>query len=480
MTSSFPAATKIPISPKNLGAESFRRDHHVKYAYVAGSMVKGIASVDLVTRMAKAGFLSFYGAGGQRLETIDAAIVRIKENLPPSAPFGVNLLHNMVVPESEERTVDLLLRHHVRSIEAAAFIQLTPALVYYRIKGLRQAGGGHVAIHNRVLAKVSRPEVAQQFMAPPPPRLVQMLLKQGRITTAEAELAARVPVADDVCAEADSAGHTDRRVAYTLVPAMVALRDRIASALRLDVHVRIGTAGGLGTPEAVAAAFILGADFVLTGSINQCTVEAGTSDLVKDLLSTADIQDMDMAPASDLFEIGAKVQVLKKGLLFAARANRLYDLYRAHESIEDIDPETLRMIEQKYFQRSVAEVWEETRSYYNAVAPEEARKAEESSKCKMGMIFRWYLMNTNRLALLGDATRKQDFQIHCGPAIGAFNQFVRGTALENWRSRHVDDIAELLMQGAADVLKQRFSAMLDTNPAHTRSAAWQTEGMNHR
>jgi trans-AT polyketide synthase, acyltransferase and oxidoreductase domains len=69
-------------------------------------------------------------------------------------------------------------------------------------------------------------------------------------------------------------------------------------------------------------------------------------------------------------------------------------------------------------------------------------------------------MNTNRLALSGDPARKVDFQIHCGPAMGAFNQFVKGTPFENWRNRHVDDIAELLMCGAARVLGQRYSRML--------------------
>ena len=448
------------IAPESLGHPQFRHDHAVKYAYVAGAMVKGIASTALVARMANAGLLSFYGSGGQSLETIEHSILRIKADISASAPFGVNLIHNLVVPELEQQTAELLLRHNVRRTEAAAYIHLTPALVLFRLKGIHRNGSGQPVVRNRVLAKVSRPEVAQRFFVPPPAEIVHALRDKGQISVAEADLARYVPMADDVCAEADSAGHTDRRVALTLVPAMISLRERIAAHHAMARRVRVGMAGGLGTPEAVAATFILGADFVLTGSINQCTVEAGTSDLVKDLLAAADIQDMEMAPASDLFEIGAKVQVLKKGSLFAARANRLYDLYRTHDSIEQIAPDILRNVEQKYFQCSIQEVWEQTLSYYNKVAPAEAKKAEESPKCKMAMIFRWYLMNTNRLALMGDPARKIDFQIHCGPAMGAFNQFVKGTPLENWRKRHVDDIAELLMRGAADVLNQRYSGML--------------------
>ncbi len=60
------------------------------------------------------------------------------------------------------------------------------------------------------------------------------------------------------------------------------------------------------------AAFMLGAEFILTGSINQCTVEAGTSDKVKDLLQQMNVQDTEYAPAGDSFQMGSKVQVLKR------------------------------------------------------------------------------------------------------------------------------------------------------------------------
>ena len=46
-----------------------------------------------------------------------------------------------------------------------------------------------------------------------------------------------------------------------------------------------------------------------------------------------------MAPSADMFEMGVDVQVLKRGTMFAGRAKRLYELYRAHESIESI-PDT--------------------------------------------------------------------------------------------------------------------------------------------
>src|SRR5690606_19605871 len=120
---------------------------------------------------------------------------------------------------------------------------------------------------------------------------------------------------DDLCCEADSGGHTDQGVAFSLIPAMTRLRDDMMARHQYPRRIRLGAAGGIGTPAAVAASLVMGVDFVMTGSINQCTVEAGTSDLVKDLLAGINIQDTGYAPAGDLFEYGARVQVLKKGVL---------------------------------------------------------------------------------------------------------------------------------------------------------------------
>ena len=37
-----------------------------------------------------------------------------------------------------------------------------------------------------------------------------------------------------------------------------------------------------------------------------------------------------MAAASDMFEFGVKVQVLRRGTLFGQRANQLFAVYRDH------------------------------------------------------------------------------------------------------------------------------------------------------
>lgn len=466
--------TELRISPERLGSPVFRQRHRLKYAYVAGAMYKGIASKELVIAMGRASLLGFLGTGGLKLDRIESDLRLIQSELQWQGVYGLNLLASPFKPDLEETTVDILLRHGVPRIEAAAFTQITPALVRYRVSGLSTGQDGAINIPHLVLAKVSRPEVAEQFLSPPPAALVRRLAENRAITRTEANLAQFVSMADDLCVEADSGGHTDRGVLHALLPVILQLRDELSQKHGYPFPICVGAAGGIGTPQAVAASFILGADFVLTGSVNQCTVEAGTSDAVKDLLQQANVQDTDIVPAGDMFEIGGKVQVFKRGLLFPARAKKLYDLYRQYNSLDEIDAQTRSQIENRYFKRSFAEVYTETRNYYLRVMPEIIDRAERDPKQKMALVFRWYLVHTNRLALRGDPEDKVDYQIHCGPALGAFNQWAKGSALEQWRHRHVDEIAEHLMIGAARLLDERFHRFQNAAVAESEKQTFRT------
>lgn len=453
------------ITAESLGSSEFKQDYGLRYAYVAGAMYKGIASKELVVAMGKAGMIGFLGTGGLDLAEIEAAIGFIKSGLASGQPYGMNLLCNLERPEIEEQTIELFLQSGVCYVEAAAFMRITPSLVRWRLTGLKRNPDGKIERPRRTLAKVSRPEVAAAFMQPAPETIVKALLAAGRITPMEAELGQTIPVADEICVEADSAGHTDQGVAYALMPAIFAVRDEMMLKYRYDRPIKIGAAGGIGTPHAAAAALIMGADFVLTGSINQCTVEAGTSAAAKDVLEQLNVQDTDYAPAGDMFELGARVQVASKGLFFPARANKLYDLYRQHNAIEEIDQKTRQQIQERWFKRSFDEVWNETRSYYLRSHPGKLAAIEKNPKQKMALIFRWYFVHSARLARQGSDEQKVDYQIHCGPAMGAFNQWVKGSDLQSWRNRHVADIGLKIMRGAADVLCNRFESMRADRPA---------------
>jgi len=458
-----PAATdsSSDITAESLGSEAFKQEYHLKYAYITGAMVKGISSKELVVKMGKAGLMGFFGTGGLKLPKIEESIQFIQRELKDGQAYGMNLLHNPGKPSLEDDTVDLYLKYGIKNIEAAAFMQITLALVRYRLKGLKRDAAGKIATNHKIMAKISRPEIAQVFLSPAPERLVKKLLESNQISGEEAELAKEMPMADDLCVEADSGGHTDMGIMSVLLPTIIRQRDELMNQYQYAKRVGVGAAGGIGTPEAAATAFILGADFILTGSINQCTVEAGTSDAAKDILQQLNVQDTDYAPAGDMFELGAKVQVVRKGVFFPARANKLYDLYRNYNSLDEIDDKTKKQIQDKYFHRRFEDVYAETKAYYEKAMPEEIEKAERNPKHKMALIFKWYFVHTMRLAMRGSTEQKVDYQIHSGPAMGAFNQWVKGTALENWRNRHVDDIADKLMLGTAELLTQRFQEFME-------------------
>ena len=446
----------VTLSATSLGCSKFKKEYHLKYAYITGGMLHGIASVKMLIKMGKAGMMGFFGTGSLSLDNVEHAIRSIQSQLDHGEAYGMNLLSGPM----EDALVDLFLKHNITSVEAAAYLQISPALVRYRLNGLIREKDGSITITNHIIAKLSRPEIAQLFLQPAPISIIEALLKTGDITSEQAEFAGQVPMADDICVEADSGGHTDIGNLSTLLPAMISLRDQLTEKFNYHKTIRIGAAGGIGTPEAAAAAFILGADFILTGSINQCTVEAATSDHVKDMLQEINVQDTAYAPARDMFEMGTKVQVLKRGVFFPARANKLYELYRHYDSLEEIDHATRDQLEKRYFKRSFSSIYDECKQIHT---PEAIKRAEQNPKQKMAMIFKWYLYKSNKYALEGKEENSIDYQVFCGPALGAFNQWVKGTDMEKWQNRHVDTIAVSLLEKTADLLSERCNTLINAN-----------------
>jgi PfaD family protein len=350
----------------------------------------------------------------------------------------------------------LYLRYGVKTLEASAFMSLTPSLVYYRVAGLVEGKDGAIEERNHIIAKISRREVAEPFLKPAPEKILQELMLQGLITPQQAALARRVPVATDITVEADSAGHTDNRPLICLLPFIQELRNQIQAEYKYDKTVRVGAGGGIGTPQAVLAAFAMGADYVVTGSVNQACLESGTSEAVKTALAQADMADVALAPAADMFEMGVKVQVLKRGTLFAMRAQKLYELYREYDSVDDIPAHERQKIEQQVFRKDLETVWSETIAFFQERDPSRIQAALENPKRKMALVFRSYLGQASTWAKAGMHDRKGDYQIWCGPAMGAFNQWAKGTYLERAENREAPDIAFHLMQGAAYLSRLRL------------------------
>ncbi|MBP1728952.1 MAG: PfaD family protein [Deltaproteobacteria bacterium] len=442
------AAYVMPVLPEHLGDPDFCAELGIRYAYLGGSMAKGISSVKIARELGRAGMLGFFGAAGLPLSEVEAALDQLK-NSPEAPLFGVNLIHSPQEPDLEEALVALYLKKGVTLIEASAFLSLTLTLVRYRVHGIRRLPDGTVHAPNRIIAKVSREELAASFFSPPPEKLLQELVAHGEITAAQALLAAEIPMAQYVTAEADSGGHTDNRPAIALFPTIQSLACRLEKKFGYRCRLKAGLAGGIATPASAAAAFAMGAAWIMTGSVNQACVESGTSAIVREMLTETRQADVTMAPAADMFEMGVTVQVLKRGTMFPMRAARLYDIYRSCAGLESIPAAERDKLEKTLFLAPLEDIWRDTRAYFLKRDPKQVERAERDPKHRMALVFRWYLGQAAHWAKDGNPARKMDYQVWAGPSMGAFNEWVADSFLAKAEQRAVVTVARNILYGAA-------------------------------
>ncbi len=165
--------------------------------------------------------------------------------------------------------------------------------------------------------------------------------------------------------------------------------------------------------------------------------------------------------------MGVKVQVLKRGTMFGMRALKLSELYNRYNSIEDLPTEELQKLETSILKRKVGDIWTDTQAFFIQRDPKQLERAENDPHQKMALIFRWYLGLSSRWSNSGEVGREMDYQVWCGPAMGAFNQWTRGTYLENYEQRSVVDVALQLLHGAAYLKRVSLLDGLGFAPAPT-------------
>lgn len=450
------------ISAENLGDESFKKDYNVKYAYCGGAMANGIASAEMVIELGKNGFMGSYGSGGCSIEKISQDIDKIQSELSENQPYMINMLSNRNA-DMEMELAKLLIAKNVKAVEASAYIKMSEALIYYRLNGINQLDDGSVEIPHKIMAKISREEVLREFASPPDRKIVGSLLAKGLITASEAELSQKIPMADDITVEADSGGHTDARPLVSILPALIAFKNSLQAQYDYSKPIRIGAGGGIGTGLSALGAFQLGAAYVVTGSINQSCIEAGTSDYVKQILAETAMADITMSPCADMFELGAKVEVLKKKTMYPQNAQKLYEYYTKYNSYDDIPASEQQRIEKRILKKSFAEIWDSTQEYFRKVNPSQIEKANKNPKYKMALVFRWYLGNSSRWAVSGDLSRATDMQIWCGQAMGAFNLWTKGTSLEKSENRKTAVVADIIMKTCAYEYMKSLCILLGIN-----------------
>jgi trans-AT polyketide synthase/acyltransferase/oxidoreductase domain-containing protein len=131
------------------------------------------------------------------------------------------------------------------------------------------------------------------------------------------------------------------------------------------------------------------------------------------------------------------------------RAARLYELYRTYDGLDALPAPERKKLEQTFFRKTCDEVLAEVRAYFLERDPAQWTRAETDPKHRMALVFRWYLGQASTWANRGEATRRIDYQIWCGPAMGAFNEWVKESFLARPEQRRVVTVALNLLYGAA-------------------------------
>src|SRR5205823_9172465 len=126
---------------------------------------------------------------------------------------------------------------------------------------------------------------------------------------------------------------------------------------------------------------------------------------------------------------------------------------RSRASLDDVSAAERQQLEKTVFRLPLDEVWKQTSDFFQRRDPSQLERAGRDPKHKMALVFRWYLGQSSRWANVGEPARKIDYQVWCGPAMGAFNEWVRGSFLERPKERRVVTVALNILYGAAVLLR---------------------------
>jgi PfaD family protein len=131
-------------------------------------------------------------------------------------------------------------------------------------------------------------------------------------------------------------------------------------------------------------------------------------------------------------------------------------LYQRYESIDDIPSQEREKLETTIFKQNLDTIWEECVKFFSERDPSQIERALQKPRDKMALIFRWYLGLSSRWSNVGEKGREMDYQIWCGPSMGAFNNWARGTYLEAPQNRKVADVSLQILTGAAYLFRIRL------------------------
>lgn len=449
-TTAPPPRTPPPHMPSHTGAlgdPQVAQAYRLGLPYLVDALPYGVSGPAMLRRLAGAGLFGFLGTFGVPIAEV-AADVRDLGTADVRGRWGIELPAERLDPARARAIVSLAMDAGVSHAVAPGWAGISPEIVRWRF-ARRSAGGGP----RRLLVRVAGSRQAEVFLRPASGELITRLVRSGQLDLAEADDARRLPMATDICVQPEPGGGAS--VSH-LMSVVRAVRDAVG---RGDGHigpVPVG-AGGIGTPEEIASAVLLGADFLITGAINACSPQARTSEAVKDLLATVTMADTVLGPSAELFRLGGREHMVRKATLFPARAAHLHDLRLVGASPAALPAATRHKLESEYFGQPLDQV----------VAVVSGPKAEPRMT---DLLARYFDIGT-QAALAGRTEQQLNWHVPGGPEMGAFNLAVGDLGLADWRARDVDVVAGRLVAAGARMLDRRLREVLRRSAEFVGAAA---------
>lgn len=429
-----------------LGSLSFKEEYQTDIAYAAGGIRDGISSVSMIKKLADSNILGFLGTKGLDIHKIKG-LLESAFNMVEHEKIGVHVACDVLKPENNNQQLKLMIDKDIRRLQISGYQKPDEWIYEYRIRNIQYSEKHKVESPYKLLVCVNNLKAAEEFLKPIKKDYIKKLIELKKLTQIEAEMADSLPVCDDICIENTGMGAGG----FGWISSIKKLNERIGQSSSLRKEVRVGICGGIGNPQMLALAFFAGADFIMTDTINQCTVEAETSAHVKDLLQSAKENDFTFAPADDLFEFGERISVLKRGTLYPARAQKVYDIYSKYASVEEISKADTKLLTEKYFGIKLSEMYQRI---MKTVSEEERKLISEQPKYKLGLIMKGYLQECFHQAQAGEKESEINYGIAVERDMADINRWLQGTDIEHWDRRSIDVIAKRIMEEGEDYLKK--------------------------
>ncbi|PCJ19840.1 MAG: hypothetical protein COB02_06540 [Candidatus Cloacimonadota bacterium] len=397
-------------NPKYLGSKKFQDCFGLKYSYIVSGLPAYSHGSGMLQNLWSNGLLGFFNLDGLTFLEKEESLTMLNQF---DFSYGVEIHLDDFDESEDEKLISLLIEKQVKYLMVKSCSKVSKSLLRYKkeSKGL-------------LLAKVSHPDQC-------------LRLSEGSDLVFNAFLI-----------DGGFVSNQDTRSILSLMPAIKSLLKK--------KDIFLGIIGDLGTPESIAAAFSMGADFVSTSSINLLSNDISASTTFKESIKKVRFQDVSLVASSFNFESGVKIRSLNFGTRFLVVSSKLSGWFFEKKCVDTLSEDERFFLEKKVFGISIDQIIVDAKDFFSDRTPSLVQASIGNPRLSLALIIRYYLEKSYLWALEGDETKKIDFSIRCGLDLASFNQWRKGTIFEKDENLSVVQIALNLLMGAQFQFRKQF------------------------